>query len=241
MTYTFDAIGTVHSCYTEKFGIPRQSGLAPAARATIEFFPPYGAPDAFTGLEQSSHIWLEFIFHRFKPAPFRPRVRPPRLGGNRTLGVFATRSPNRPNRLGLSVVRLDRIEIHRGQVRLHISDHDLLDGTPVLDVKPYIPYADALAHATNHLAPEPPARLAVRFSPDAARACRIHSKRLGQDLTGLITQLLAQDPRPQYQKPDPARRYAMALLDIDIAWRYEAGNQPLEIVVEDIRPQARAD
>ncbi|MDO6746609.1 tRNA (N6-threonylcarbamoyladenosine(37)-N6)-methyltransferase TrmO [Gilvimarinus sp. 1_MG-2023] len=220
MTYTFEAIGVVRSCYTEKFGIPRQSGLAPAARATIELYPPYSDPDAFTGLEQSSHLWVEFIFHKFQPAPFRPRVRPPRLGGNRTLGVFATRSPNRPNRLGLSVVKLDRIETANGAVRLHISAHDLLEGTPVLDIKPYIPYADAVPQATNTLAPEPPAKLAVYFSPQAEQDCQAHSERLGQNLTELISQLLAQDPRPQYQSPDPARRYAMALLDVDVAWHY---------------------
>ncbi|MDO3385363.1 tRNA (N6-threonylcarbamoyladenosine(37)-N6)-methyltransferase TrmO [Gilvimarinus sp. SDUM040013] len=232
MTYNFEAIGVVHSCYTEKFGIPRQSGLAPAARATIELYPPFADPNAFTGLEQSSHVWVEFIFHKFKPAPFRPRIRPPRLGGNRTVGVFATRSPNRPNRLGLSVVKLDSITTHQGRVSLQISDHDLLDGTPVLDIKPYIPYADAILHASNTLAPEPPKQLNVSFSPEAMRNCQQHSDRLQQDLQTLITQLLAQDPRPQYQTPDPERRYAMALLDVDVAWHYElAEGEAPEVVV----------
>ena len=234
MTFSFTPIGVVRSCFTDKFGIPRQSGLAPAATAVLEFDPPFDQPDAFTGLEQCSHIWVEFVFHAFKAGAFTPRVRPPRLGGNKTLGVFATRSPNRPNRLGLSVVALDKIEITGGRVRLHISGHDLLDGTPIVDIKPYVPYADALAHATNSIAREPPPTLAVSFSEQAAGACDEHSERLSQNLGALIEQLLAQDPRPQYQTPDPARRYAMALLDLDIAWHYHSDADRLRIEVVNI-------
>lgn len=238
MQYTLNAIAIIRSCFTDKFGIPRQSGLAPAAQAVIELLPPYDHPDAFTGLEQCSHLWVEFVFHRFAPGEFRPRVRPPRLGGNRSLGVFATRSPNRPNRLGLSVVKLDRIEQTQGSTRLHISGHDLLDGTPVLDIKPYVPYADAVANASNQIAPEPPPRLAVTFGDKASAQCERESARLGQPLRPLIEQLLAQDPRPQYQTPDPERRYAMTLFDVDVAWHYQRDETGYCIEVVAIEPAA---
>lgn len=220
MSYVLKPIGAVRSCFTTKFGIPRQSGLASDARAVLEFYPPYDQASAFTGLEQCSHLWVEFIFHQFKATEFRPRVRPPRLGGNQTLGVFATRAPNRPNRLGLSVVKLESIEITGGKAKLHISGHDLLDGTPILDIKPYVPYADNVPDARNTIAPAPPALIPVHFSDEALEQCKDHSARLGQWLQPLIEQLLSQDPRPQYQQPDPERRYAMTLFDLDVAWHY---------------------
>ena len=216
----FEPIAVVRSCFTDKFGIPRQSGLVPAARATLEFHPPYNNAQAFVGLEGCSHLWLQFVFHANRASGFRPRVRPPRLGGNKSLGVFATRSPVRPNPIGLSVVTLEEVVVTGGSAALIVSGHDLLDGTPILDIKPYVPYTDALSNAVNPVAPAPPPTLAVRFSPGAAEQCRAHSPRTGTDLTALLTQLLAQDPRPQYQTPDPSRRYAMTLFDLDVAWHY---------------------
>ncbi|WP_020207635.1 tRNA (N6-threonylcarbamoyladenosine(37)-N6)-methyltransferase TrmO [Gilvimarinus chinensis] len=232
MSYTLEPIGVVYSCFTTKFGIPRQSGLARAAKATIEFYPPFDQASAFSGLSQCSHLWVEFIFHEFHISEFRPRVRPPRLGGNQTLGVFATRAPNRPNRLGLSVVKLEHVEIEKGKARLHISGHDLLNGTPVIDIKPYVPYADSLPEAQNTIAPAPPALIPVRFSPQALEQCNHEGTRLGQALQPLIEQLLGQDPRPQYQTPDPARRYAMTLFDLDVAWHYwlEGDTHGVEVV-----------
>ena len=165
--FEFEPIAVVRSCFTDKFGIPRQSGLVPAASATLEFHPPYNDAQAFVGLAGCSHLWLQFVFHANRASGFRPRVRPPRLGGNKTLGVFATRSPVRPNPIGLSVVKLDQVIVTGATATLTISGHDLLDGTPIVDVKPYVPYTDSLPNAVNPVAPEAPATLAVTFSANA--------------------------------------------------------------------------
>lgn len=221
MTFEFQSIGIVHSCFEEKFGIPRQPGLAPAARAQLSLLPPYDDPQALEGLEQCSHIWLQFVFHRPPAGQWKARVRPPRLGGNKSLGVFATRSPLRPNPIGLSVVKLEAVCHSQGKVWLELSGIDLLDGTPVLDIKPYVPYTDAPAEAFNHFADQAPAWLPVDFTPEARDHCEQLGPALGQDLTLLLRQILQQDPRPQYQAPDPDRVYGMALLGLDVRWRYE--------------------
>ena len=137
--FQFAPIGVIHSCFGEKFGIPRQPGLVPAARATLELLPPYNQPAAVRELAGFSHLWLIFVFHGIPWGQWQPTVRPPRLGGNRRLGVFASRSPFRPNPIGLSAVRLLRRE---GCV-LHVADVDMLDDTPLLDIKPYVPEFDA--------------------------------------------------------------------------------------------------
>src|SRR3954463_4060851 len=140
MDFIFPAIGIIHSCFKEKFGIPRQPGLAPLATAQLELLPPYDNRAALEGLETCSHIWLQFVFHANKRDAWKPKVKPPRLGGNKSLGVFATRSPTRPAPIGLSVVKLDGISEADGKLFLNLSGIDLLDGTPVLDIKPYVPY-----------------------------------------------------------------------------------------------------
>ena len=210
-------IGVVRSCFREKFGIPRQPGLAPAARATLELLPPYNRPAAVRGLEGFSHVWLVFVFHAIPAGRWQPTVRPPRLGGNRRLGVFATRSPFRPNPLGLSAVRLERVTTGRGSVILHLAGIDLLDGTPVLDLKPYVPYADCIPTATGGFASDaPPSALAVEFSPAALAVCAAWPE---GDLRELIAQLLTQDPRPAYGRTDPApRHHGMKLFDFDVRW-----------------------
>lgn len=218
-TYTLQPVGIIHSCFKEKFAIPRQPQLAPAATATLEMLPPYNQAEALEGLEQSSHLWLSFIFHEALPkadeAP-RLRVRPPRLGGNKKVGVFATRATHRPNPLGLSVVKLEKIE---GTV-LHLSGIDLLDGTPIVDIKPYIPYADALPHAHNELAAQEPEMIEVEFSPQALIEAETAAERLQQPVVELIQQVLQQDPKPAYQKPDPQREYGCRLWDFDLKWHY---------------------
>jgi tRNA-Thr(GGU) m(6)t(6)A37 methyltransferase TsaA len=194
--FHFAPIGVVRSCFREKFGIPRQPGLASAARATLELLPPYNQPAAVRGLEGFSHLWLVFAFHGIPAGRWQPTVRPPRLGGNRRLGVFATRSTFRPNPIGLSAVKLERIATDHGKVVLHLAGVDVLDGTPVLDIKPYLPYADCIPTATGGFATEvPPSGLAVEFSPAAAAFCA--ALPVG-DPRELITQLLRQDPRPAY-------------------------------------------
>ena len=143
-------IAYIRSDFQEKFGIPRQSGLVEALRAEVVFAPEYQVPEAVRGLEDFSHIWLIWEFSQARREGWSPTVRPPRLGGNRRLGVFATRAPFRPNALGLSAVRLEAVEpdTPRGPV-LHVSGADLLDGTPIYDIKPYIPYADAIPEASG--------------------------------------------------------------------------------------------
>jgi tRNA (adenine37-N6)-methyltransferase len=203
-------IGIVHSCFKGKFGVPRQPALAPSACACLELLPPFNRAEAVQGLELVSHIWLQFMFH-LSPSSKSPKVRPPRLGGNQRLGVFASRSPVRPNALGLSVVRLDRVELADGAVRLWLSGVDLVDGTPVVDIKPYLPYVDAVPEARNALAPSAPAPVPVRI-PD--------SLALTAPVAQLVREVLAQDPRPAYQAPTPERLYGMHLLDFNLQWRY---------------------
>ncbi len=152
-----EPVGVIESCFKEKFGIPRQPGLVEAACASLRLLPPYDRAEAVRGLEGFSHVWLIFGFHATAAQGWRPTVRPPRLGGNARLGVFATRSTFRPNPLGLSVVRLLDIDTRRG-VQLQLAGGDLLNGTPVYDIKPYLPYADALSEAVGGFAPDGPAR-----------------------------------------------------------------------------------
>ena len=224
-------IGVIHSVFREKFGIPRQPGLVPAARATLELLPPYARPEAVRGLEDFSHLWLLFVFHGVPAGRWQPTVRPPRLGGNRRLGVFATRSTFRPNPLGLSAVKLERIVIRHGQVVLHLAGVDLLDGTPVLDIKPYLPYADCIAEAAGGFAAEAPALLsAVEFSPAAAGFCAAWR---GSDLRELITQILRQDPRPAYERADPIPRlHGMKLYNLDVRWEMRDGAVYVTNIVE---------
>lgn len=216
MTHTVSPIGFVRSCFKEKFAIPRQPLLAQAARGVLELIPPFDQAHALEGLEQVSHVWLLFLFHQALEAEPRLRVRPPRLGGNRMVGVFATRSTHRPNGIGQSVVRLDRIE----PGRLHLSGIDLLDGTPVLDVKPYVPYADSIADAHNGLAEHAPDLIDVEWTETSLQQARSEAARLKQPLQALIEQCLSQDPRPAYQTPSPERRYGTRLWDVDVRWHY---------------------
>ncbi|CDI02459.1 Regulator protein [Candidatus Competibacter denitrificans Run_A_D11] len=218
----FTPVGIIHSCFREKFGIPRQPGLVPAARATLELLPPYNQPETVRGLEGFSHVWLVFVFHGIPAGHWQPTVRPPRLGGNRRLGLFATRTPFRPNPIGLSVVRLERVAINRGRVTLHLTGIDLLDETPVLDIKPYLPYVDCIPTATGGFATELPATgITVEFSPEAATVCAAWPS---VNLRELITQLLAQDPRPAYERADPdSRCYGMKLFDFDVRWEMRDG------------------
>ncbi|MBL4798442.1 MAG: tRNA (N6-threonylcarbamoyladenosine(37)-N6)-methyltransferase TrmO [Oleispira sp.] len=217
-SYSLKSIGVVHSCFKEKFAIPRQPALAPAARGEIELFPPYDDPLAIEGLEGISHLWLSFIFHQAMPKEdeVRLRVRPPRLGGNKKIGVFATRATHRPNPLGLSVVKLDGIK----NGRLQISGIDLLDGTPIVDIKPYVPYADSIPTASNAIAADSPELSQVEFSAAALISAQDHAERLDHPVKELIEQMLAQDPKPAYQKPDPERLYGVKIWDLEVKWCY---------------------
>jgi tRNA-Thr(GGU) m(6)t(6)A37 methyltransferase TsaA len=230
----FEPIGTVESCYTEKFGIPRQPGLVRAARAVVRLRPEARLRDAARELGGFSHLWIIFVFHAGLGADagkweWKPRVRPPRLGGARKVGVLATRSPHRPNPIGLSAVELERVDLDApGGPELHLRGADLLDGTPVLDVKPYVAYADAIPQARlGWLAGEERAApLAVEFSDEAAAQCReLEAARPG--LRELVEQTLAQDPRPAFRTSadaagsDPGE-YDMMLMDLDVRFRADA-------------------
>lgn len=209
-------IALARTPFKEKFVIPRQPALASAAQARIELLEPFADPLALVGLEQVSHIWLIFEFHVVGAKNDSLRVRPPRLGGNEKIGVFASRSTHRPNGLGMSVVKLERIE----GCTLHVSGVDLLDGTPIVDIKPYVPYADSLPQAHNHLAQQPPPLLEVRWQAQAQQDARLHATRLNEPVVELIEQCLAQDPKPAYQTPDPQREYGVQLWDFNLRWRY---------------------
>ena len=217
--YTLDPIGVIHSCYKEKFGIPRQPGLASHARARIQLTGACNCPEAVAGLEQFSHIWVQFLFHQTLAQGWRPTVRPPRLGGEKRMGVLATRSTHRPNGLGLSLVKLDGIVQKQGQVWLELSGTDLLDGTPVVDIKPYLPWADSAEHAQAGFAPEPPATTSVSFTPGALRQCAQYQQHTGYPLEPLIVEVLSQDPRPAYLKKRPREDYGVRLWDCNIRWR----------------------
>lgn len=197
-------IARVHTAFPEKFGIPRQSGLAPSLRARVVFEPEFRRPEALRGLEGFSHIWLVWQFSEAVRDTWQPTVRPPRLGGNTRMGVFATRSPFRPNAIGLSAVRLEAIEWDTpdGPV-LHVSGADLLDGTPLFDIKPYVPFADCLPEAVGGFAAERPEGLLTVSLPEQIAAD------LPEGLADTLCEVLACDPRPSYQH-DPERVYGMA-------------------------------
>jgi tRNA-Thr(GGU) m(6)t(6)A37 methyltransferase TsaA len=209
----FDPIGWVSSCFKEKFGIPRQPRMAPAARAVVTLRPWPDMRRALRGLEGFSHLWIVFLFHQITPG-WKPVIRPPRLGGKNTVGVFATRSPHRPNPIGISAVELERVDFDLLQV--HVKGVDLLDRTPVLDIKPYLPYADSIPRAATGWAEGSTPKLKVRFSPAASKACRGNPT-----LRALITQMLRCDPRPGFQRKGSGS-YAARILDVDVHWESKA-------------------
>ncbi|MCB1751844.1 MAG: tRNA (N6-threonylcarbamoyladenosine(37)-N6)-methyltransferase TrmO [Gammaproteobacteria bacterium] len=234
MKIEFDTIGIVHSPYKEKFGVPRQPGLVPQARGSVELLPPYACVEAFAGLEHCSHIWIEFIFDRSPHGRWQPSVRPPRLGGNRRVGVFASRSPFRPNPIGLSVVRLERIVTDKGGVILEIAGLDLVDGTPVLDIKPYIAYVDSVPDAVSGFAAAAPgACFRVQFSAKALQ--QLAARPDGETLKEMISALLETDPRPAYIKAGREQRvYGIRLYDFDLRWRIADGTaEVLELAPPD--------
>lgn len=234
MEFQFSPIAVVRSCFKEKFGIPRQPGLVAEARGVITMLPPNDRETAVRGLDDFSHIWVLFGFHGLSGNRDRSTVRPPRLGGNRRMGVFATRSGFRPNPIGLSVLTLLSVEIDSRGVRLHVGGLDLLDGTPVLDIKPYLPYADCVTEASGGFAhPGPPADLPVTFSPEAEAFCRDYTAQHQKPMAALIARLLALDPRPAYARSaNTSRIHGFRLLDVDVRWKAADGG----FHVVEIRP-----
>lgn len=228
--YCFTPIGTIHSPFKEKFGIPRQPGLMPSAEARLELLPPYDRDEALRGLEAFSHLWIVFVFHGIGREEWRPTVRPPRLGGNERVGVFATRSTHRPNPIGLSVVELTRIVRESGRLYLELRNVDLMDGTPVLDIKPYVAYADHVPQARSGFAPDAPSTREVHFSAQAEQRCAELALRYPH-LRHFIGEMLRLDPRPSYQN-SAGRRYGVHIYDLNVVWHFEGE----ALWVDDIEP-----
>jgi len=218
----FNFIGHVNSPYKEKFAIPRQPGLVSLAKGTITLIGNANNPELVRELAQFSHIWVLFVFHRTQSQGWKPLVRPPRLGGNKKIGVLATRSTFRPNPIGMSVVKLDAIDIKDKQVILHISAIDLLDKTPIVDIKPYVPYSDSIPHANAGFAQTHPlTNLQVTFNEQAQKTLAKYSNSI-PDLALFIEQVLAQDPRPAYkQGKHDDKTYGMNLYDLNIQWKMQ--------------------
>ncbi|HCM64325.1 MAG TPA: tRNA (N6-threonylcarbamoyladenosine(37)-N6)-methyltransferase TrmO [Morganella sp. (in: Bacteria)] len=222
--FSFSPIGFIRSPWQEKFAIPRQPGLVEDGTGELHFVAPYNHADCVRGLEQFSHVWVIFVFHEIPANSWRPLVRPPRLGGNAKLGVFATRSTYRPNPVGMSLVRLNEIHYEGETAYLSLGSLDLLNGTPVLDIKPYLPYAESVPDAQAGFAQEEPAAdMPVIFSSAAQHFMTTQSARY-PDLARFITQVLAQDPRPAYKKQQTDDKiYAVHLLDFDVRWQIRNG------------------
>ncbi len=239
--FTFSTIGILRSCYKEKFGIPRQPRLVTEALAELVLSPPYNNLDALREIDSFSHIWLIFIFNKTQPCEWKPLIRPPRLGGNRRIGVFASRSMFRPNPVGMSAVELLCINHRKDKVSLLLRGCDLVDGTPIVDIKPYIPYSDSIPEARAGFATSPPlAQFKVSFTALAMQQCQQIGVELSQqensvevDLQKLIVQILQLDPRPSYQQQLSDRVYAMRLYDFDLRWQYKEGD---EILVLELAP-----
>lgn len=215
--HTIQVIARIRTDFPTKFGIPRQSGLVDSLRAQVVFEPAFRSADAVRGLEGYSHIWLLWQFSGAVRSGWSPTVRPPRLGGNTRMGVFATRSPYRPNPIGLSAVRLERVELDTAQGPvLHVRGADLMDGTPIYDIKPYLPYADCHPDAAGgfasaveqyHLEVDLPPEWEAQVPPQHREALR---------------GVLAGDPRPSYQK-DPARVYGLEFAGLEVRFRVADG------------------
>ncbi|MFK5986705.1 MAG: tRNA (N6-threonylcarbamoyladenosine(37)-N6)-methyltransferase TrmO [Pseudomonadota bacterium] len=218
MNFNFEQIAIIHSCYKEKFGIPRQAGLVAEATATIELLKPYNHPDMVKGLNGFSHIWLMFVFDQHIGKGFNHLVSPPRLNGKEQYGVYATRSPFRPNPIGLSVVNLDKIEYQQDKIFLHVKGADLLDKTPIIDIKPYIEYADSINNTQKgFISAIKDNNFKIGFSELANSQIIAAEKNIPQ-LRLFIQELLALDPRPHYNK-SIKKHYTAHIYQYDLHWQ----------------------
>lgn len=246
-SYEFEPIGVVRTAFAEKFGIPRQPGMVSEAKGVIELNKHPFFAIACQKLETFSHLWIVFVFHEHGARDWKPSIRPPRLGGRKKVGVLASRSPHRPNPIGLSAVKLDRIDFDGPQgVRIHVSGVDLLDGTPVLDIKPYIPFADSIPDAHAGWAAEPIEKFPVVFTEPALEAIEKHQSRLRAekndpsiDLKRMVVEMLELDPRPASQKrkmppeneDSKGLKFAFTIFDVDVKWMIrEDGFSVLDLV-----------
>ncbi|EKO3426888.1 tRNA (N6-threonylcarbamoyladenosine(37)-N6)-methyltransferase TrmO [Vibrio fluvialis] len=213
--HTIEPIAVIESPYKEKFAVPRQPRLVPSATAQVKLLGEINCPEAVRGIEQFSHLWLLFLFDQNLQAGWKPTVRPPRLGGNERIGVLASRSTFRPNGIGMSAVELRGVSKQGDQIYLDLGSVDLVDGTPIIDIKPYIPYSDSIADAQGGYAEAEPEQAEVTFSAAALETLQ----RLpdGQVQQAVIGEVLAQDPRPAYKKNKPdMKEYAVNLYDLNV-------------------------
>ena len=217
--YSISAVGHIQSPYKQKFAIPRQPRLVPEAKAKLIFEPDFNREEFVRGIDEFTHIWLLFRFHETADKGYSPMVRPPRLGGNERKGVFATRATFRPNAIGMSAVKLEGIEYKNGQLSLLLAGIDLLDGTPIIDIKPYLPYSDAMLDASAGFADtRPETQMSVEFTPEVTLF--IEQQTQYPDLLNFISNVLKQDPRPAYKKQkDGEQSYGMTLYDYNIRWQ----------------------
>lgn len=220
MTYQIDPIGVIHSPYSEKFAVPRQPNLVSAGEGELHLLPPFNDPLSIKGLEQFSHIWLLFLFHHIENDKWNKTVRPPRLGGNKSIGVFASRSPFRPNHIGMSAVELLDIIVEKKQIILKLGSLDLVDGTPIIDIKPYLPYSDSHPDAKAGYAQLiPNDMLTVEFAPEVCPIIAKYQSTYPQ-LAELISQVISQDPRPAYKKTSSeSQTYGISLYHFNIKWK----------------------
>lgn len=215
MTFSFEIkyIGKIHSPFTDKFGIPRQPELVPDATTEIVLNPEFGA-ESVRGLAAFDYIWVQFVFHEAMAEGWAQMVRPPRLGGKKKMGVFATRSPHRPNHLGLSLLKLLAVADSGRPIKLICGGSDLLHGTPVVDIKPYLPFVEAKPEAASGFVNGAPPRLAVVWQTPTFR--------LPENIKSIIEQCLAQDPRPAYQDL-PERVYGMQVAGWEVKFSVSNG------------------
>ena len=238
-----DAIATIRSCYSQRFGIPRQPGLVQSAVAAIEFEATSDNELALRDLDSFSHLWVVFVFHRQHYKRFKPRVQPPRLGGKTTKGIYATRSPNRPNPIGLSVVALKEVTFDKDLHRVFVTGGDFLDGTPVLDIKPYVSFVDAIPEARSDWATPLSDGFKVAWSGDALQSLNeiepdsdlVTCGSLG--LKRLIEQTLALDPRPAHERGKdgkPGQYWGVMIGPVDVRFKVEGGI----VVIEAAEPKS---
>lgn len=226
-TFEFTVIGHVRTPFKDKFGVPRQPGLAAEAKGVVKLNPDPDLKTALRSLDEFTHLWIVFVFHEHGGKGWKPSIRPPRLGGNRKVGVLASRSPHRPNPIGLSAVSIEKIDLEAaGGPEIHVGSVDLIDGTPVLDIKPYIPYADAIPEAGVGWASEPIPRTPVILSEKAESEIQRRDPEGLRKLRQLIVDVLELDPRPAFQKrqsppQDPkswGQRYGFDVIGNDVKY-----------------------
>lgn len=237
MKYSFEPIGFIKSPFSDRFAVPRQPGLADSAKGLIQFSKSDPLKTALKGLEGFSHLWIVFVFHEHGSDSWKPTVRPPRLGGNKKVGVLATRAPHRPNPIGISCVEIEKIDLEAKEgPQIFVKGLDLIEGTPVLDVKPYIPYADSVPGALSGWAHEEIKKYPVLWTEESLHSLRrIHPERF-EDLKLMIEDVLGLDPRPAFQKrKNPVEApesegltYGFDLEEIDI--KYKISNISLLIL-----------